>query len=219
MTRAAIETMRAIDRRIPLWPRHAERLRRCGWRHLPAAADLAASMPEGRLRVRLEMDQAGWSLTHEPLGPPWHGLVLDDAVRVHHNDAPEGKWRDRTGYEAAFASLAPGTDDAILSSIQGFVSETTRMSLFWLTDGILHTPDDGCAPLRGVARALVMDWSPWPLRAGRYLLTDMLAADAVFATNAVRGVVWIRRIGERAWSEPLPELSAFRDDFERRAYG
>lgn len=219
MSRPAIETMRAVDRRIPMWPWHAERLRRAGWRTIPDASDLAEVLPGGRLRVRLEMDEAGWRLTHEPLGLPWHGLVLDDAIRVYHNPAPEGKWRDRSDYEAAFASRAPGTDDAILTTADGFLSETTRMSLFWMREGILHTPDNTCAPLQGVARARVTDWSPWPVRPGRYRMDDLLAADCVFGSNAVRGVVWVRKIGTRLWEAPDTGFMVFQVEYERRAYG
>jgi branched-subunit amino acid aminotransferase/4-amino-4-deoxychorismate lyase len=219
MSRPAIETMRAIDRRIPLWPWHAERLRRAGWIHIPDPSDLAEVLPDGRIRVRLEVDDAGWRVTHEPLGPPWHGLVLDDAVRTYHNPAPEGKWRDRSEYESAFSSRTEGTDDAILTTAAGTVSETTRMSLFWLRDGILHTPDDTCAPLQGVARSRVCQWSPWPVRLGRFTMADLCAADCAFGANAVRGVVWIRRIGAFGWEEPTTDFIAFQLDYERRAYG
>lgn len=219
MNRAAIETVRAIDRRIPLWPWHRERLMRAGLTAIPDEADLAAALPMGRLRVRVDVEAKGWSVSWEELGEPWHGLVLDVAHEPYVNSAPLVKWRDRDAYEAAFASRAGGSHDALLHTPEGHVSETTRMSIFWLKEGTLHTPDDACAPLHGVARSRVMDWSPWPVRAGLFTLEDLEAAECVFGSNAVRGLVWVRRVGGREWVAPSPAFTAFQAEFERKAYG
>lgn len=219
MNRAAIETMRVIDRRIPLWRWHRERLCRSGWVGIPEHDDVVAALPMGRLRVRVDVEAKGWSVSWEELGEPWHGLVLAIAGEPYVNPSPAVKWKDRVAYDRAFEGRPKGADDVLLFTPDGLVTETSRMSLFWLREGTLHTPGDPCAPLQGVARSLVLDWSPWPVQTGRYPTGEVLAADLVFVSNAVRGIVWVRCLGDRRWEAPSDDFMAFRTDFERRAYG
>lgn len=90
---------------------------------------------------------------------------------------------------AAREAAAAGTDDALILNMQGRVACTTIANLFALKGDRLLTPpaSEGC--LDGVMRGLVLD------HAGALGLTveetaiapaDLLAADAVFATNSVR---------------------------------
>lgn len=178
-----------------------------------------ARLPSEPSRVRLEIRDGEWEMQIEPLGPPWQGLSLDIWPHPFENPAPHIKDACRTQYRAAWEALTPGYDDMLLITGERHIAETTRMNLFWLTGGRLRTPDDRCMPLRGIARELVCRWSPWPVETGFFTLADIGSADVVFGTNAVRGVVWIRRIGNREWTDPSADFMAFRQDFERKAYG
>ncbi len=205
------------DRQAPLWPWHAARLARAGLQ-LPAPAVWAAALPLGDLRVRLHVRPDGWSVEHEPLGPRWDALHLHEGP-AHVNPAPQVKWADRAAYSALYAARPPGTDDVLLFTPSGHISETTRLNLAWYRGGRLHLPDHTCAPLQGVMRTILLETGPWPMETGAYGLDHLLQADWVIATNAVRGLVWVRQIGGRTW-EAFPEPHrTIRDRYEEALFG
>lgn len=155
----------------------------------------------------------------EPLGHTWDALTIGIWPKPFHNPAHTMKTEDRAPYAEAWSNRPKGCDDMLLLTEDRFIAETTRLNLFWMVGDGIHTPDDSCTPLCGVARKLVNHWSPWPIESGRYPLDDLLHASLVFGTNAVRGIVWIRSVGERVWPAPPTFFRQFQHEFERKAYG
>jgi branched-chain amino acid aminotransferase len=99
---------------------------------------------------------------------------------------------------AAREASAEGADDALILNLKGHVASTTIANIFALKDGRLLTPptQDGC--LDGIMRGLVLDnVAAFGLMAVEtsLRLADLLAADAVFATNSVRFLRPITAIG------------------------
>jgi branched-subunit amino acid aminotransferase/4-amino-4-deoxychorismate lyase len=219
MSTRVFETMRAVNGAIPLWEHHLTRLMRSGIKHLPQYEDVQKQLPSEPSRIRLSVSEEAWRVESEPLGDTWDGLSIGIWPKPFHNPAHTLKTEDRAPYAEAWSNRPNGCDDMLLLTEDQSIAETTRLNLFWMVGDVLHTPDDTCTPLSGVARNLVRLWSPWPIEFGRYPLDDLLHASFVFGTNAVRGVVWIRSVGERVWSAPTSHFRQFQREFERKAYG
>jgi branched-subunit amino acid aminotransferase/4-amino-4-deoxychorismate lyase len=219
MSIPVFETMRAVNGSIPLWEHHLTRLMRSGIRILPTYEDVLKQLPAEPSRIRLSVSEKAWHVESEPLGQPWDALTIGIWPKPFHNPAPSTKNEDRSPYSEAWSNRTNGCDDMLLLTDDQSIAETTRLNLFWMVGDVLHTPDDSCTPLSGVARNLVKLWSPWPIEAGRYPLDDLLHASLVFGTNAVRGVVWIRSVGEQVWPAPSEPFRLFQLEFERKAYG
>jgi branched-subunit amino acid aminotransferase/4-amino-4-deoxychorismate lyase len=218
MTSGVIETMRSMHGHIPLWEHHQARLLRSGIAQRPSYEDIRSRLPERASRVRLHVTSAGWKVEIEPLGDPWYGLRIGIWPEPFLNPTPSIKSADRSPYQSAWTHREEGCDDMLLLTEEGFVSETTRMNVFWMSEDTLFTADSHCTPLAGIARSLVKQWSPWPVLEGRYPLNHLMDASFVFGTNAVRGVVWFKQVGRKRWtSEPEP-LARFHALFEQNAY-
>jgi branched-subunit amino acid aminotransferase/4-amino-4-deoxychorismate lyase len=218
MNQGVIETMRSMHGHIPLWEHHLSRLMRSGITPLPRYDEIRAQLPERASRVRLHLTSTGWNLDIEPLGDPWNALTIGIWPEPFFNPNPSTKNADRTPYQAAWDQRTEGCDDMLLLTADGFVSETTRMNLFWMRDDALRTADSSCTPLAGIAKCLVKQWSPWPVIEGKYPLEHLVGASFVFGTNAVRGVVWIQQVGQKRWKAEPDLLARFRAQFEQNAY-
>lgn len=84
--------------------------------------------------------------------------------------------------------------DCILLNQYGNVCETSIANIFWIKDKNIHTPSlkQGC--VAGVMRA-------WLMEQEEVIETDcqpdrLMEADEVFITNAIKGIQWVKTIGE-----------------------
>ena len=75
--------------------------------------------------------------------------------------------------------------DALLCNEHGHICETSSGNIFWLKDGILHTPSLDCGVLSGSTRAAVLRLTPYPAIECKITVDAMVQAEAVFITNAV----------------------------------
>lgn len=227
------ETMRAVAGDVPWWDRHWARLAR-------GAAVLGIDLPDARrvrdeLRDLLDASDgvaklivtrgAGargyaplprpptWILSRHPVPAPMPRLVLrwcatrwSTQPRLaglkHCNRLDQvlarGEWSPG---EAAHEGLMLDPDGAVVSAIAG--------NLFILDDDDgWRTPRLDRCGVRGVCR----DWAIDALgaREARLLPDDVLAADAVFVCNAVRGILDVARLGDRDWS-PHPQVVRLRE--------
>jgi len=83
-----------------------------------------------------------------------------------------------------------GCEEALFVDPTGRVCEGAGTNVFWVRDGVVFTPSLDCAILPGVMRKqVVARQSVAPVREGVFSLADLEAAQEVFLTNAVRGVV------------------------------
>jgi branched-chain amino acid aminotransferase len=95
---------------------------------------------------------------------------------------------------AALWSQQRGLDDCLLQNERGNIIESSSGNLFIVSNGVLYTPSlsDGC--LGGVMRAQIINVA---LSNGIKVYEcslnpqNLLAADELFFTNAVRGVQWV----------------------------
>ncbi len=123
-------------------------------------------------------------------------IGLCDSVRLPVDSLAGLKAPNAPRYvAAAIEARERGWDDAVL--LNGFdrVCETTSSNIAWITDGTVVTPPLSDGPVTGVLRGLL------PLLTARAGLCyvektarfdDLLNADEVLLTNAVRGIRWVR---------------------------
>lgn len=104
------------------------------------------------------------------------------------------KTTTRDHYETPYlAALAHGADEAILVDARGEVVEGTRTTV-WIRRGRdLVTPPLAAGGLPGVARGLLLD-TLWDTREETLTPADLRAAEAIYVSNAVRGLARVRLV-------------------------
>jgi para-aminobenzoate synthetase / 4-amino-4-deoxychorismate lyase len=114
------------------------------------------------------------------------------------------KWTDRSALPSAH-SLVVDQDGSVL--------ETTIANVFIVVDGTITTPPLDGRILPGTTRSHIIEMRD--VREEPVMLADLLAADEVFVSNALRGVVPVLRCGDHTWTAPgsvaealAPELSS-----------
>ncbi|MDQ2049255.1 aminotransferase class IV [Natronolimnohabitans sp. A-GB9] len=80
----------------------------------------------------------------------------------------------------------PAADEALMCDLEGHVAEGATSNLFFVRDGVLHTPTTDGPVLPGITRAFVLESAradDIPVREGRYEPADVTDADEAFLTN------------------------------------
>ncbi|PDO10725.1 MAG: hypothetical protein BLM47_05845 [Candidatus Reconcilbacillus cellulovorans] len=135
-------------------------------------------------------------------------LVLLKTRRVPPEDAVRRKafgfanqWLAKRELVRRLAAPACGVDpssaEGLMLDAGGYIVEGIVSNVFWVSDGRLKTPDLSTGALPGVARSVVLEIAREegiPCEEGRFPWTDLAAADEVFLTNSVQGVVSVARL-------------------------
>lgn len=112
-----------------------------------------------------------------------------------------------------------GAWEALLPTSDGDLAECTSCNLFLWRDQVLETPGEDRGILCGVTRGAILRGCRrlgLPVREGRVELEQLRAADEVYVSNAVIGVIPVRRIlGVR---DDLPGAGGAMLSEVRRAY-
>jgi para-aminobenzoate synthetase/4-amino-4-deoxychorismate lyase len=152
--------------------------------------EMSFSIGEDR-RVRCELRRDGAiQITTAPM-PPAADHALRIAIASQQVDAGDPflrhKTTRRTVYERAFAEAASqGCDDALLLNRQGFVTETSRSSIFVERGGVLLTPPLEHGLLPGVLRRELIETGA--AREAPLRLDDLRQAARWFVGNSLRGL-------------------------------
>ena len=123
---------------------------------------------------------------------------------AYARDIPEAK---TTNYCVALA-LFPQQREAgavdILFHRDGLVSETARSNVFIVQGGVLRTPENGVLP--GVTRKQLLELARehGPLELGPVQLEDVFAADEVFITSSLKGVMPIVALDGKSLGDGQP---------------
>ncbi|MDP2229223.1 MAG: aminotransferase class IV, partial [Moraxellaceae bacterium] len=100
-------------------------------------------------------------------------------------------------------ALSPGAQEALVMDSAGHVVEGVFSNVFWVHEGVVHTPLLDQSGVKGVMRGAIMQQaavSGMDVREGRYCLQDVQAADEVFFCNSLYGIWPVRQLGD----QPLP---------------
>ena len=98
-------------------------------------------------------------------------------------------------------------DDAIQEGLMldgdGYVVEGTMSNLFFVKNGVLHTPSLVRCGIAGIVRQLVIDFArrnQIRLLEQQFETTSVLEADEVFVTNSVIGIWPVKRLDQQCFS-------------------
>ncbi len=97
---------------------------------------------------------------------------------------------------AAKEARAKGLDDAILLNAHGRVCEATGSNVIWLEGDIVFVPPSFDGQIKGTLEKLLCSLlraEGWEVREKPALVEDILGADELFLTNAIRGISWVRK--------------------------
>jgi para-aminobenzoate synthetase/4-amino-4-deoxychorismate lyase len=185
-----VETMRFVPGEgIPLLSRHIERLAEsAGYWGIPFDPVLvgdALSAVEGadELRVRLVLYRDGGVHVGAGMVPVWDEPV-PLTVSPMRIDQSNPLWFHKTADRSRYPA---GDEEAevLMVNLDGEVTETNRSSLMAHVDGHWVTPPVACGLLPGVARGAAL--AEGKVVEQRLTLDDLIRADELAVTNAVRG--------------------------------
>jgi len=109
-------------------------------------------------------------------------------------------------------------DEALFVTPAGRVLEGSSTSVFLVKDGHAHTPPLSSGVLPGVARARVLALiGPERAHETAFTLEDLLAADEVFLTNSLMGVMPVCTLDAHKFRPHSPETTALRHRFANAA--
>lgn len=90
--------------------------------------------------------------------------------------------------------------EAVMCNAAGHLTEGTICNIFFVKDGILHTPSVECGILDGITRGIVIDLavrSGITVREGEFPPAELHGAEEVFVTNTTMEVMPVGRIDYR----------------------
>lgn len=129
------------------------------------------------------------------------GLVLGIAEGIYKS--PDALANYKTSNALIYAIAARQArdnkwNDALVKNTQGNIIESTIANIFWYAGGTLFTTPlaDGC--IAGVMRRYIMERVPVTEAS---LTHEILQnADAVFLTNAIRRIKWVRAVNDEQFA-------------------
>jgi para-aminobenzoate synthetase/4-amino-4-deoxychorismate lyase len=201
---ACFDTMLLVEGRVVERDGHLARFREATGLDAAVAVDgAAAAHPRGAWRVRVEQGD-GEGVTTSVVAtarPPvldgrW--AVADIALVALPGGQGDRKRAERRDLEELEARLSPAVP--VLCDADGSVLEATWANVVAVVGGVVCTPALDGRILPGVTRRALLDEAVdlgLPLRIGRLGASDLVAADAILLTSAVRGLTWVRRVDDR----------------------
>lgn len=227
------ETMLCLNGVPVFADRHLARLTkscaRLGW-HTPPD-ELEAVMEEilirnelatGRARIRLTLtagsgaiDDVGMGknpmlwMSATPVGEPQKDLIVNISPWPRNERSPLVGLKCACYAENIIAldhARRLGFEETIFLNTAGHLCEAATANLFLIKDGVLLTPslESGCLP--GVSREVVLELAGRCrlVREERQLtLQDLQAADEIFLTSSIRGLVNVSHVGEQPFSRGM----------------
>ncbi len=241
------ETVRLRHGRLSLWQAHMARLRAgCERLRLPfpgeallreEAERVCRGIDEAVVKIVLTRGPAGRGYRPPPRPEPTRLVLRSDLAgpgdalaergvrvrfcrqRLARNPQLAGlKHLNRLEQVLARAEWGDEYHEGLMLDTEGQVIEGTMSSLFFLREGVLHTPALDQCGVSGVLRAALCGLAAAegiPVRYGRYRPRDVLAGEAVFLTNAVIGLWPVRELAGRHWAAPPPLVRHLQGLLER----
>lgn len=125
------------------------------------------------------------------------GLEVDIYMDIKKSKSFLSTFKVKNGLVYVLAALKAqerGLDDLFITNDRGGILESSNSNLFVVSNGVLYTPglDEGC--LAGTMRMQVINLA---LKNGikvyecNILPQNLLAADEIFLTNAIKGLTWV----------------------------
>ena len=109
---------------------------------------------------------------------------------------------------AAKEAHANGWDDAIILNCRERVCEATGSNVFWIADRQVCTVPLSDGPVTGILRDLLLRLLPasgYPIVEKSIGFEELLQAEEVFFTNAVRGIRWVAHCEGKVFQQKYSE--------------
>jgi branched-subunit amino acid aminotransferase/4-amino-4-deoxychorismate lyase len=191
------ETLRVIDG-VPLFvPEHRAELQRSATAlGLTVQLDLARAARElagrtGRWRWLVTPHETRTLFSDEQIFPNVQLAVAVSTVRVGSQN-----WDARfktVSYLAHIQALRMGpVPEMILLNEHGHVASAARANIFWRKGRRLYTPAHEAGCRCGVVRGFV--FAQDVVEEGHFALNELVAADEIFLTNSLRGIVSVNAL-------------------------
>lgn len=143
------------------------------------------------------------------------------SVRAIPSVALERKYKLSNGLnyiQAAREAHTLGANDALMLTMDGYISETTVANLFWLKDDIIFTPSEDCDLLPGVTRNLLIELIRnqigYSLRVDKFKVEHIKDAEAVWTTNSIKEIVPVSSIDEAVFDPSHHFIQSLSKHFE-----
>jgi para-aminobenzoate synthetase / 4-amino-4-deoxychorismate lyase len=146
--------------------------------------------PEGPCRVRLTLEKDGRIDVGVQLlvNLPQRISFVLAPERINSNDILlRHKTTARGLYDQALRRLKAECFDALFFNQREELAEGARSNVFLLKNGVWFTPPVECGLLNGIMRQEILRTRP--VRVQKLYREDLLDADAVYLSNALRGLV------------------------------
>lgn len=107
--------------------------------------------------------------------------------------------------QAAQYAKSQKWNDALVLNTSGNIADSCIANIFVLKDNVLYTTDTGQGAVEGVMQSWWIDRLAADMTVSRGIIVpDILQeADEVFLTNALFGIRWVGRIGEREYGHTV----------------
>jgi len=124
---------------------------------------------------------------------------------------------------AAIMAKEKGLDDYLITNEKSVILESSNSNLFIVSNGVLYTPslEDGC--IAGTMRMQIINLA---IKHGirvyecSILPQNLLSADEIFFTNAIRGIVWVGGYRTKRYQNTIArKMQAYLNDFWENELG
>ena len=125
------------------------------------------------------------------------GIEIDQFMDIRKHINPISNFKTKSGLVyvlAAIQATERKIDDLLILNDKGGIIESSSCNLFLVSNGVLYTPglEEGC--LGGTMRMQVINLAlanGIKVYESTIMPQNLLAADEVFLTNAIRGINWV----------------------------
>jgi|TARA_B100000768_G_scaffold115405_1_gene106814 branched-chain amino acid aminotransferase len=153
-------------------------------------------------RYRPESNEMGWIATSEALDenllPDYDkGFRVDVFSDMKKLSGPFANFKNLASslyVQAGLWAQDNDLDDALIQNQTSHIIESSHSNLFLVSNGVLYTPSLDSGPVGGIMRAAVINSAlehGYKVYECEITPKEMLQADEMFLTNAIRGVQWV----------------------------
>ncbi|MTI87975.1 MAG: hypothetical protein FH748_08410 [Balneolaceae bacterium] len=106
--------------------------------------------------------------------------------------------------QAAAEARDANCDNALMFTIDDYISETTTANVFWVKGHRLFTPSVSCDLLPGVMRSIIIDLCKQegiPVIQGEYQRDELKEAEALFCCNSLIEIQPVHTVGDLTFDE------------------
>jgi len=118
---------------------------------------------------------------------------------------------------AAREAAEKGTDDALMQTIEGWLSETTIANIFWVAGDTIFTPSKECDLIPGITRDILIQLignnDHWELHTGKFELKHLLDSQAAWICNSVREILPVLEVNGHRFDINHPVFTDLKEAF------